>query len=155
MNPKMIRLIAALFVTATAIGTSAVSATTAYANWKVLVDKTKTCQISVPPDWIGDSSPDKKMGILSMVSTEHGETLAVAKQRMEYDMRSSIKVFEDSKRRLWFSYHDDSAPEGSRETIYYVAIPANGNVCSARIYFHNSKLNVIAKQIAESLGPAN
>jgi hypothetical protein len=151
----MIRLIAVLFVAATAIGASGVLATTTPTNWKVLVDTAKACQISVPPDWIGDSSPDRQVGILSMVGTDHGETLAVARQRMEYHMRSSIKVFEDSKRRLWFSYHDDSAPEGSRETIYYVAIPVNGNVCSARIYFHNSKLNVIAKQIAESLGPAN
>jgi hypothetical protein len=160
VKTKVIRLIVALFVTSTAIATFGGLPATTTENWKVLVDKTKNCQISVPPDWAVDSSspsealsPDRKLLVI-MEGTDRGQTLSAAKARMEYEMHSSIKIFEDSKKRLWFSYRNYSAPEGSRETVYYVAIPVNRNVCSARIYFDNSKLTVIAKQIAESIGPA-
>ena len=146
LNTKTIPLIVALLVA------SNVVSGTVPTGWRVLVDETKSCQISVPPDWIEPYSSDTKIGIL-MFRNEQGRTLKMVKEHIE-KIYSPIKVFEDSKKRLWFSYKDSSGPEGSREVDYYVAIPVRENVCDARIFMSRSSLQRIAKQIAESMSAA-
>jgi hypothetical protein len=150
VKPKAISLIVALLAASTGL------AQTTPVGWKVLVDKTKNCQISVPSDWVVEasypsqgSSPDGKLSVLTL-RIEHGQTLKIVQEEIE-KIFSPIKIFEDSKKRLWFSYKEVTAQEGSRDINYYVAIPVNGNVCGARISMRNSSLAPTGKQIAESI----
>lgn len=150
---KTIPFISALLLAAVALAANVPS------GWKVLVDRTKFCQVAVPPDWIPDkiapsmaNSPDNKSSIV-MHGTNQGQTLAQAKTIIE-QLMPPIKVIEDSKTRLWYSYKKPNAPADSTETSWYVAIPSNGNVCAARIDFKNPSGEAVAKQIAESLAPA-
>jgi hypothetical protein len=150
LKTKTITLIVAFLLASTGL------AVATPIEWKVLVDKTKSCQLSVPPDWVVDasypsqgSSPDAQVSVLTL-GIEHGQTLKIVKEETE-KIFSPIKIFEDSKKRLWFSYKEVTAPEGSRDINYYVAIPVNGSVCGARISMRNSSLAPIGKQIVESI----
>lgn len=152
MKTKMVPFFAA------AILASAAIAATTPSGWKVLADKTKNCQISVPPDWVVSSyspssadSPDKKAS-LTMHGTNQGQTLDDAKSVMEVQF-PPIKVIEDSKSRLFYSYKSPNSPDGTADN-YYVGIPVKGNVCGAQVTFKNASLEPVAKQIAESLSAA-
>lgn len=135
---------------------SAGIAANAPAGWKILTDKTKNCQIAVPPDWITSqfspsmaNSPDKKANIV-MHGTDRGQTLEQAKAMMEHAF-APTKVMEDSKNRLWYAYKGLNASPDSREANWYVGIPSKGNVCGVQINFKDSSLESLMKQIAESL----
>ena len=129
------------------------------AGWKVLVDKTKNCQIAVPPDWVSSplspsmaDSADKKSSIV-MHGTNQGQTLEQAKSVME-QMFPPTKVIEDSKTRLWYAYKGANEDEDSPVVNWYVGIPANGNVCGVQMNFKNPSAEPVMKQIAESMAPA-
>jgi hypothetical protein len=133
-------------------------AATVPAGWKVLIDKTKNCQIAVPADWVPNQlspsmsdSADKKSSV-AMHGTNQGQTLEQAKSVIE-QMFPPTKVIEDSKTRLWYAYKGPNDDEDSPPTNWYVGIPSNGNVCGAQMNFKNPSAEPVMKQIAESLAP--
>jgi len=159
MKTKTVSFITAILAVSSALAGSPFLNATTPAGWKVLGDKTQNCQISVPSDWVVSSfspsaaeSPDNKSGV-RMAVTNLGHTLREFKANAE-QVQAPIKIFEDSKRRLWFSYKELGAPEGDRTTYYFVGIPVHGNVCAAQVSFENRRLEPVAKQVAESLAAA-
>jgi hypothetical protein len=137
---------------------SAMLAATTPAGWKVLIDKTKNCQIAVPPDWVVSQyspsmadSPDKKANII-MHGTNQGQTLEMAKQVME-STNPPTKVIEDTKDRLWYEYTTSSGNKNIPPMNWYVGIPVKGNVCGVQISF-GPGMEPVMKQIAESLAGA-
>jgi hypothetical protein len=159
MKTKTVSFITAILAVSSFVAASTLLDATTPAGWKVLVDMTKSCQISVPSDWIVSSSslisadsPDKKADVRMNV-TNLGHTLREFKVTAE-QIYVPIKIFEDSKSRLWFSYEEPSAPEGIRVVNFFVGIPVEGNVCAARVSFEKRRLESVAKQIAQSLAAA-
>jgi hypothetical protein len=158
MTMKSISYVGAVLVASiTSVASPGLRATTP-AGWKVLVDKTKNCQISDPGDWVVDTtspsvaySPDKKANVF-MHGTNQGQSLDDVKPVMQAQY-PPIKVMEDSKSRLFYSYKSPRSPDGNPDN-YYVGIPVKGNVCGAQITFKNASLEPVAKQIAESLAAA-
>jgi hypothetical protein len=156
MKVSLISLARVLFIGSMVFIELKMGAATTPVEWKLLVDKTKTCQISVPSDWAANTfspsaadSPDN-LSDVRMDVTNLGKTLREFKVTAER-IYAPIKIFEDSKSRLWFSYKNGADPEGSRRTYYLVGIPVKENVCAAQISFENRKLAPVAKQIAQSL----
>jgi hypothetical protein len=156
LKVSLISLVEVLFVGSMVLIESKMYAATTPAEWNLLVDKTNNCQISVPSDWKVSAfspsiavSPDNKLEV-QMDVTNLGKTLREFKVTAER-IYPPIKIFEDSKSRLWFSYKNSADPEGSRMTYYLVGIPAKENVCAAQISFESGKLAPVAKQIAGSL----
>jgi hypothetical protein len=160
MKTKAISFITAILAVSSVVAGSALLEATTPADWKVLVDKTKSCQISVPRDWVVSAfspsvahSPDNKSEV-RMAVTNLGHTLSEFKVTAE-QIHAPIKIFEDSKSRLWFSYEEPFAPEGIRVINFLVGIPIQGNVCAADVSFEKRRLESVAKQIAQSLAAAN
>jgi hypothetical protein len=158
MKKKAIPFFAALLVTSIAVVASTMPAATTPAGWKVLVDKTKNCQISVPPDWVVSTfspsvadSADKKAN-LTMHSAP-AQSLDQVKTIME-GMYPPTKVIEDSKSRVWYAYKAPSVAVDSLQVDWYVGIPAKGNVCGAQITFKVPSMEPMMKQIAESMSAA-
>src|ERR1700722_2788431 len=151
MRMKSISYVGALFVVSiTLVATTGLRATTP-AGWKVLIDKTKNCQISVPGDWVVDTtspsvaySPDKKANVF-MHGTNQGQSLDDAKSVMQAQY-PPIKVMEDSKSRLFYSYKSPNSADDNLDN-YYVGIPVKGNVCGAQVTFKIASLEPVAKQI--------
>ncbi len=156
MKAKLFLFFALLMMTSIAVVASSVLAATTPAGWKVLIDKTKNCQISVPADWVVSTlspsmadSPDKKANVV-MHGTNMGQTLDQAKAAME-GMYPPTKVVEDSKSRLWYAYKPPSVAVDSPEVDWYVGIPSKGNVCGTQITFKVPTMEPMMKQIAESM----
>jgi hypothetical protein len=159
MKTKLISLAELLFIGTMVLTASKMLASTTPPGWKLLIDKTKNCQISVPSDWVVSTfspsvadSPDNKSDV-RMEVTNLGHTLREFKVTAE-QIYAPIKIFEDSKRHLWFSYKEANPPEDSRIMYYFVGIPVDGNVCVAQIHFDNRRVEPVAKQITESLAAA-
>lgn len=149
---KYIPLLAVLL-----IASAGVAANTP-AGWKVLIDRTKTCQIAAPQDWTpimfspsSANSPDNKASFVMHATT--GQSLDEVKSVME-GMFPPTKVIEDSKIRLWYVYASSGAAGGA-ETNWYVGIPSKGNVCGAQITFKDPGMEPLMKQIAGTMAPNN
>jgi hypothetical protein len=165
MKTKAILLLAgSLVASATMAISSVLAAPTLIASkgpsaapdgWKVLVDRSKTCQISVPSDWVVDkfspssaSAPDNKAGLTMHASPN--QTLAKAKTTFEM-LFPPKKVIENSATRAWDAYKPDSVAVDSPAVSWYVAIQVKTSVCAAQIDFKNPSLEAMMKQIAESM----
>jgi hypothetical protein len=124
-------------------------------GWKILVDRSKTCQISVPADWAVDKfsptsagAPDNKSSMTMHASPN--QTLAKAKGTFEM-MYPPKKVIEDSATRAWIAYKMDSVAVDSTEVSWYVAIQVKTSVCAVQIDFKNPSSEAMMKQLAESM----
>jgi len=156
MKAKAILFIATVLVASTAVlaSTSAPSSA-APDGWKILIDRSKTCQISVPSDWKVDQfsptaagAPDNKSSMTMHASPN--QTLAKAKGTFEM-MYPPKKVIEDSATRAWIAYKADSVAVDSPEVNWYVAIQVKASVCAVQIDFKNPSSEAMMKQIAESM----
>jgi hypothetical protein len=134
---------------------SAMRSSAAPDGWKVLVDRTKTCQISVPSDWVVDklsptfaNAPDAKANVI-MHATPN-QTMATVKSTME-GVFPPTKIIEDSPNRLWYAYKAASTAVDSPGASWYVGIPVKTSVCGAQLDFKNSSSEGMMKQIVESM----
>ena len=155
MKTKAILFIAALSVASTTLVASTVSRAAAPDGWKVLIDRSKTCQISVPSEWVVDkfsptsaSAPDKKADLTMHASPN--QTLVKAKTTFEM-LFPPKKVIENSATRAWDAYKPDSVAVDSPEVSWYVAIQVKTNVCAAQLDFKNPSSEAIMKQVVESM----
>jgi len=125
-------------------------------GWKVVTDRKKTCQFSVPADWVLDTllvgtatSPDKKSNIVV-----HGNAASLAETKsMIQSMIPPDKMIEDSGKRYWYSYKHLSNGGDLAGTNWYVAVPAPGGVCGAQISFKDPGGEAVAKQIVDTIAP--
>jgi hypothetical protein len=143
---------------ATLLIATAVLAADVPAGWKVLTDRSKNCQIGAPQNWVVDAfspssagAPDKKSDFTMHCTTN--QSLAQVKGTMQM-MFPPIKVIEDTKDRLWYSYKSGSGGDDTSVTNWYVGIPSKSNVCGVQIEFKDPSLEPVAKQIANSMSPA-
>jgi len=161
VKTKAILFIAAVLVTSnvlvasTTLIASTVSPAAAPDGWKVLVDRTKTCQISVPSDWVVDrfsptsaGAPDNKSSMTMHASPN--QTLVKAKTTFEM-LFPPKKVIEDSTSRAWDAYKANSVAVDSPEVNWYVAIPVKTSVCVVQIDFKNPSMEPAMTQLAESM----
>jgi hypothetical protein len=155
MKTKAILFIATVLVFSTALIASTVKPAAAADGWKILIDRSKTCQISVPSDWNVDKfspssagAPDNKSSMTMHASPN--QTLAKAKGTFEM-MYPPKKVIEDSASRAWIAYKADSVAVDSPEVNWYVAIQAKTSVCALQIDFKNPSSEAMMKQVAESM----
>jgi hypothetical protein len=155
MKAKAILIIAAVALVSIILSESAISRAAAPDGWKVLVDRSKTCQISVPSDWKVDQfspssagAPDNKSSMTMHASAN--QTLAKAKGTFEM-LFPPTKVIEDSATRAWIAYKADSVAVDSPEVNWYVAIPVKTSVCAVQIDFKNPSSEAMMKQLAESM----
>jgi hypothetical protein len=155
MKTKAILFIATILLAATALIASSASRAAAPDGWKVLIDRSKTCQISVPADWVLDklsptfaNAPDNKSSVI--VHASPNKTLKDAKTTFEM-MYPPKKVIEDSASRAWVAYKGDSVAVDSSEVNWYVAIQVKTSVCAAQIDFKNPSSEAMMKQVAESM----
>ena len=149
---KAIAFVAVILVASTALAAGAPD------GWKVLTDRSKTCQISVPSDWVVDafspssaSSPDKKAS--EIMHATRNQTLSEVKSSIEM-VFPPTKVIEDSPSRLWYAYKAAGAAVDSPAVSWYVGIPAKGNVCGVQIDFKDPAMEPAMKQIATSMAAA-
>jgi hypothetical protein len=158
---KAIPFMATVLVASTALVSSTVlvaSSTfpaSAPDGWKVLIDRSKTCQISVPANWIVDSfspssagAPDKKADMTMHASPNQTLDKAKATIQMVYPPK---KVIEDSASRFWYAYKADSVAVDSPEVNWYVAIPVKTSVCAVQIDFKDPSMEAAMKQLGESM----
>ncbi len=155
MKTKTISFVAAILVFSTALIASSNSRAAAPDGWKILIDRSKTCQISVPSDWKVDQfspssagAPDNKSSMTMHASPN--QTLAKAKGTFEM-LFPPTKVIEDSATRAWIAYKADSVAVDSPEVNWYVAIPVKTSVCAVQIDFKNPSSEPMMKQLAESM----
>lgn len=161
MKTKAILFVAAVMLAGTALtaSTNLIASTipsmAAPDGWKILVDRTKTCQISVPSDWTVDkfspsaaSAPDNKSSVIMHASAT--QTLAGVKTTME-SVYPPTKIIEDSPNRLWYAYKAASSAVDSPGASWYVGIPVKGSVCGAQLDFKIGSLEPMMKQMAESM----
>jgi hypothetical protein len=155
MKTKAILFAVAVIVFSAALVASSHSPAAAPDGWKVLIDRSKTCQISVPSDWVVDKfsptsagAPDKQSDMTMHASPN--QTLAAAKGTFEM-MYPPKKVIEDSATRAWIAYKADSVVVDSPEVDWYVAIPVKTSVCAVQIDFKNPSSEPMMKQLAESM----
>jgi hypothetical protein len=155
MKTKTISFVATILVFSTALIASSNSQAAAPDGWKVLIDRSKTCQIAVPSDWKVDQfspssagAPDNKSSMTMHASPN--QSLAKAKGTFEM-LFPPTKVIEDSATRAWIAYKADSVAVDSPEVNWYVAIPVKTSVCAVQIDFKNPSSEAMMKQLAESM----
>jgi hypothetical protein len=155
MKTKAILFVAAVVLVSMVLSASAISRAAAPDGWKVLIDRSKTCQISVPSDWKVDQfspssagAPDNKSSMTMHASPN--QTLAKAKGTFEM-LYPPTKVIEDSAARAWIAYKADGVAVDSPEVNWYVAIPVKTSVCAVQIDFKNPSSEAMMKQLAESM----
>lgn len=158
MKTKVILLISTIVVVSMVLSVPSISRAAAPDGWKVLIDRSKTCQISVPSDWKVDQfspssagAPDNKSSMTMHASPN--QTLAKAKGTFEM-MYPPKKVIEDSATRAWIAYKADNVAVDSPEVNWYVAIPVKTSVCAVQIDFRNPSSEPMMKQLAESMSVA-
>jgi hypothetical protein len=125
-------------------------------GWKVVTDRKKTCQFSVPAEWTLDTllvgtatSGDKKSSIVV-----HGNESSLAETKsMIQQMIPVDKMIEDSGKRYWYSYKHLANAGDLPGTHWYVAVPAPGGVCAAQISFKDPGGEAVAKQIVDTIAP--
>jgi hypothetical protein len=120
------------------------------AGGRILRDKKNACQMMVPNDWKGERStaqPADHKG-LATVHGLAGKSWTDSKP-MARQVMPPTQIIEDSATRLWYAY---GATEG--ETHWYISIPGKDMPCIAQITFHDESFAPLAKQMAESLSPA-
>jgi hypothetical protein len=155
MRAKAILIIASVVLASTVLSASTISRAAAPDGWKVLIDRSKTCQISVPSDWKVDQfspssagAPDNKSSMTMHASPN--QTLAKAKGTFEM-LYPPKTVIEDSATRAWIAYKADGVAVDSPEVNWYVAIPVKTSVCAVQIDFKNPSSEAMMKQLAESM----
>ena len=158
MKAKLVLFFAAVVMTSIAVVASAMPFGAAPDGWKVLVDRKKACQISVPSDWVVEklspssaSAPDNKASVT--MSSATGQTLDKAKATMT-SMFPPLKVIEDSPKRFWYAYRAPSTAVDSPAVSWYVGIQVTGSVCGAQMDFKNPSLESTMKQMADSMSAA-
>jgi hypothetical protein len=155
VKTKAILLIAAVVLVSMVFSSSTISKAAAPDGWKILIDRSKTCQISVPSDWTVDKfspssagAPDNKSSMTMHASPN--QTLSAAKGTFEM-MYPPKKVIEDSATRAWIAYKGDGVAVDSPEVNWYVAISVKSSVCAVQIDFKNPSSETMMKQLAESM----
>jgi hypothetical protein len=130
----------------------AVSAQTP-AGWQLMKDKKQTCQMAVPPGWVADKimpssvdSPDRKANVVFSGKPAGITYKEIAK--MAKDMFKPAQVFEDSGNRTFFASEVKNG-----KSSWYVALNTTP-VCEAQIEFRDPAFASSAKQMVESLKPA-
>jgi len=142
---------------AAVLAASTIVLAAAPAGWKLVTDRKKTCQYSVPADWIPDTllvgtatSGDKKSD-----AVVHGNEQSLAEIKpMIQQMIPPDKVIEDNGKRYWYSYKHLANAGDLPGTHWYVAVAIPGGVCGAQISFKDPSAEAVAKQIVDSIGPA-
>jgi hypothetical protein len=155
MKTKAILFVATVVLVSMVLSASTISRAAAPDGWKILIDRSKTCQISVPSDWKVDQfspssagAPDNKSSMTMHASPN--QTLSAAKGTFEM-MYPPKKVIEDSATRAWIAYKADSVAVDSPEVNWYVAIQVKTSVCAVQIDFKNPSSEPMMKQLAESM----
>jgi hypothetical protein len=155
MKTKSILFIASILIVPMALIASLASRTAAADGMKVLIDRSKTCQISVPSNWVVDQfspssagSPDKKADLTMHASPNQNLTAAKSTFEMMYPPK---KVIEDSASRAWIAYKADGVAVDSPEVNWYVAIPVKTSVCAVQIDFKDPGMESAMKQVAQSM----
>jgi len=127
------------------------------AGWKVVTDRKKTCQYSVPADWMPDTllvgtatSADKKS---SVVVKGNEQSLAAIKPMVQ-QMIPPDKTIEDSGKRYWYSYKHLANGSDLPGTNWYIAVTVPSGVCAGQISFKDAAGEAVAKQIVDTIGPA-
>jgi hypothetical protein len=118
-------------------------------GWKTVKDKTGSCQISVPPDWIPLSNPgfvNSPQGRTSIVTSGHRQYRPFGAETLK--MMNIDKVLETSATRaLWVS----KAVGNSSYVGYHVETLGKSNSCIAEISLPANTPEDDAKKIAFSL----
>lgn len=119
-------------------------------GWRTIKDKTGSCQLSVPPNWIVSSTP----GHVS--SPDHMDTTVITGLRAyrpfseeTLKMLNIATVFENSAKRLFYV----TKPAGNAVT-YHVEVPGGAKSCVAQISARPSYSQDEAKKIALTLSAA-
>jgi hypothetical protein len=136
---------------------SAIAVAAAPAAWKVVTDRKKTCQYSVPADWTLDSllvgtatSADKKDNAVI-----HGNPMSLADIKPTVrEMIPPDKVIEDNGKRYWYSYKHLANASDLPGTNWYVAVVVPSGVCAAQVSFKDPGAESVMKQIVDSIGAA-
>jgi hypothetical protein len=136
---------------------SAIAVAAAPAGWKVVTDRKKTCQYSVPADWTLDSllvgtatSADKKDNAVI-----HGNPMSLADIKPTVQqMIPPDKVIEDNGKRYWYSYKHLANASDLPGTNWYVAVVVPSGVCAAQVSFKDPGAESVMKQIVDSIGAA-
>jgi hypothetical protein len=127
------------------------------AGWKVVNDRKKTCQYSVPADWTQDkvlvgtsTSADGKSNV---VVRGNEQSLAEIKPTIQ-QMIPPDKTIEDSGKRYWYSYKHLANASDLPGTNWYVAVAVPGGVCGAQIGFKDPAAESVLKQVVDTIGAA-
>jgi hypothetical protein len=136
---------------------STIAVAAAPAGWKVVTDRKKTCQYSVPADWTVDTllvgtsaSGDKKNNAVI-----HGNAMSLAEIKPTVQqMIPPDKVIEDNGKRYWYSYKHLSGGSDLPGTNWYVAVAAPSGVCAAQVSFKDPAAESVMKQIVDTIGAA-
>jgi hypothetical protein len=127
------------------------------AGWKTITDKKKTCQYSVPADWVQDTlitssttSADKKS---SMVIHGNAQSLDQVKPMIQ-QMIPPDKVIEDNGKRYWYSYKHLSGGSDLQGTNWYVAVAVPNGICAAQVTMKDPGAEAIGKQIVDTISAA-
>lgn len=123
----------------------------AQAGWKTVKDKTGTCQISVPPNWVLLSTP-------GMVNSPESTTTMVMSGTSPFRPFSSEtltmldidKLYENTAQRSFYR----TKPSSSGYVNYHIEVPGNGKRCIAQLTLSTKYSEDEAKKIAMSAGPA-
>ena len=120
------------------LSTIVLYAAPAPAGWKTVTDRKKTCQFSVPADWVPDTlligtanSADKKSSI-----AVHGNEQSLAQVKpMVQQMIPPDKTIEDNGKRYWYAYKHLANGSDLPGTNWYVAVSIPTGVCAAQVSF--------------------
>jgi len=139
------------------VSTIVIAASPAPAGWKVVTDRKKMCQYSVPSDWTLDSllvgvatSADKKSNV---VMKGNDQSLADIKPIVQ-QMIPPDKTIEDSGKRYWYSYKHLTNGSDLPGTNWYVAVSVPGGVCAAQVSIKDPAGETLAKQIVDTISAA-
>jgi hypothetical protein len=120
----------------------------AQSAWKMVEDKTGSCQMSVPPNWTELSEPglvNSPQGFTTMLTSGHRPFRPFSAETIK--VMNIDKVFENSPTRIFYA----GKPAGNPPKVnYHVEAPGKLNSCIAQITLPlNSEED--AKRIAASL----
>jgi hypothetical protein len=133
-------------------------AQTVPADWRIVTDAKRVCQIAVPPEWVPlPGSPGAVVlhdpsTAIAVVTSQPGQAFKPLTQSLRklFETRGE-KMLENSAKRIL--YKDRTSRNPDDPSAYSASVPGKGGTCSCRVLFLPSVSADIVKQITLSLGP--
>jgi len=151
-------LLAASFVCATSAGQSPAIAASKPDSWLTLKDKTGSCQMSVPGDWVMNTQMPGHV-----TTREHTDSMIISgfkhpRKPMSDEMQKAVgvdKMFENAADR-WFYAAKPIPGTGGKPTlvVYHVDVARDDGTCIAQILVNQNHSEDEIKKIAASVSAA-